>query len=357
MSITGRGLSKRFPEAARHAIHGVDFDAPSGSITTLLGPSGSGKTTVLRIVAGLEFPDKGTVSIVGDDVTTLPTQKRGVGMVFQSYALFKHMNVAENIAFGLCVRKEPRDIALARVDELLKLVQLDGFGERMPSQLSGGQRQRVALARALAIRPRVLLLDEPFGALDARVRVELRDFLRRLHDETHLTTLLVTHDQDEALELSHHVVVMNEGRVEQAGAPHDIYDHPTTPFVATFVGGANVLRGHVTHGRAEVGDFAVDAPGAREGAVATAFVRPHDVKIARAPERAPTDGGPEVALARIERLVRIGGNVKVVLKLTSDESMTVEMPKSETDALGLSEGDRVMVDLKQAKVFVEDYAI
>ncbi|MBI3072959.1 MAG: ABC transporter ATP-binding protein [Deltaproteobacteria bacterium] len=363
MSVIGRGLSKRFAKAARPAIHSVDFNAPSGSITTLLGPSGSGKTTVLRIVAGLEIADAGNVSIVGEDVTAVPPERRGVGMVFQSYALFKHMNVADNIAFGLSVRKEPKDAIKARVNELLELVQLDGLGDRWPSQLSGGQRQRVALARALAIRPRVLLLDEPFGALDARVRIELRDFLRRLHDETHLTTLMVTHDQDEALELSHHVVVMNEGRVEQAGAPHDIYDHPATPFVAAFVGGANVLRGHVTDGRAEVGSFSVDLPtGATEGAAATAFVRPHDVKIAPVPDegtaaRSVTNDAPEVALAKIERLVRVGGMVKVTLKLPSDESMTVEMPKSEIDALSLSEGDRVMVDLRQAKVFVEDYAI
>jgi sulfate transport system ATP-binding protein len=233
-------------------------------------------------------------------------------------------------------------------------VQLEGLADRYPAQLSGGQRQRVAIARALAIRPRVLLLDEPFGALDAKVRVELRDWLRRFHDETHVTTLLVTHDQEEALELSQHVVVMHDGKVAQAGTPQEVYDHPATPFVASFVGGANILRGRVAAGRAEVGAFAVAAPdGARDGAEVHAFVRPHDVKLTKA----PGDEEASVAVAKIERLARVGAACKVTLRLAGGDTMTVQMSKAEIDALGVVEGDRVMVDLREAKVFVEDYSI
>jgi sulfate transport system ATP-binding protein len=321
-------------------------------VTTLLGPSGSGKSTVLRLIAGLEDADAGSIRFKSEDFTALSVQARNVGFVFQGYALFKHMTVRDNIAFGLAARNVPRAEREARVGELLSLVQLDGMGKRYPAQLSGGQRQRVAFARALAVRPRVLLLDEPFGALDAQVRLELRDWLRRLHQETHVTTVLVTHDQEEAMELSQHVVVMHDGRVAQAGSPEEIYDRPATPFVASFVGGANVLRGPVQDGRAAVGAFAVSAPdGARDGAAVHAFVRPHDVKLAKAAE---ADG---VAMARVERLTRLGGQVKVALTLTSGDRMTVTMSKSEVDALGLGEGDPVMVDLKETKVFVEDYSI
>src|SRR4029077_12937293 len=235
------------------AVADVSFIAPAGGITALLGPSGSGKSTVLRVIAGLEQPDSGQVLFGDEDVTAVPAQRRGLGFVFQSYALFKHMNVRKNIAFGLGVRRVAADEARRKVDELLSLVQLDGFGDRYPAQLSGGQRQRVAFARALAIAPKMLLLDEPFGALDAQVRVELRDWLRRFHDEHHMTTLLVTHDQEEAAEVSDHVVVMHEGHVAQAGTLRAVYDRPATPFVAAFVGGANVLRGQMVGGRVSVG--------------------------------------------------------------------------------------------------------
>lgn len=353
MSVTVKGITKRFTTSGLPAVSDVTFTAPAKAITALLGPSGSGKSTVLRIIAGLEEPDAGTVLLNGEDCTFMPVQKRNVGFVFQSYALFKHMTVRENIAFGLSIRKWPRQKIDERVRELVALVQLEGLEERYPAQLSGGQRQRVAFARALAIDPRVLLLDEPFGALDAKVRHELRDWLRRFHEQRHVTTILVTHDQEEAMELAQHVVVMHEGRVEQAGTPHEIYDRPATPFVASFVGGANVLFGRVQAGRVDVGAFAVEAPeGARDGAAVHAYVRPHDVKLAKAVE-----GATDVTLGTVERLTRVGPHVKVSLRLPGGEPMSVQMAKAEIDALGIAPGDRVMVDLREAKVFVEDYSI
>jgi sulfate transport system ATP-binding protein len=264
--------------------------------------------------------------------------------------------VRKNIAFGMRVRKAPTAEVDKRVDELLSLVQLDGLGGRFPGQLSGGQRQRVAFARALAIQPKLLLLDEPFGALDAQVRLELRDWLRKFHDQQHVTTLLVTHDQEEAMEVSDHVVVMHEGQVAQAGEPQAVYDRPATPFVASFVGGANVLRGHMRDGRASVGSFAVSIPdgteAAPDGTAVNAFVRPHDVTLTKA-----TDSTPEISVARVERLTWLGGYVKVALKLSDGAPMTVEMAKSDIDALGIQEGDLVMANLREAKVFVEDYSI
>jgi sulfate/thiosulfate transport system ATP-binding protein len=358
VTLEVRSLTKRFTAAGTPAVADVSFTAPSGRITTLLGPSGSGKSTVLRIVAGLEQADQGVVCFGAQEVTNVPVQQRGVGMVFQSYALFKHMTVRENVAFGMAIRKKPAAEVGRRVDELLALVQLDGLAHRFPGQLSGGQRQRVALARALAIEPRILLLDEPFGALDTKVRVELREWLRDLHERVPMTTLMVTHDQEEALELSQHIVVMHEGRVAQAGSPREIYDRPCTPFVASFVGGANVLMGRVQDGRAAMGNFAVAAPGAPDGAQVSAFVRPHDVKLAKHDESAPEGvGDPDVAMAKVERLALVGAYVKVSLRLADSTPMTVQMPRTEIDALGIAEGDRVMVDLREAKVFVEDFAI
>jgi sulfate transport system ATP-binding protein len=284
----------------------------------------------------------------------MPARARGVGFAFQSYALFDHMTVHDNIGFGLRIRKMARAQIDARVRELLALVKLPSFGTRYPSQLSGGQRQRVALARALAIRPKVLLLDEPFGALDARVRVELREWLSDFQTETGVTTILVTHDQEEAFELSEHVVLLQDGKVVQAGSPHDLYDRPATPFVASFLGGANVLRGRMRDGRADMGSFAVEGPaGAENGVSVQAFVRPQDIRIEK-----PTDEPvANVQLARIERMTRIGGNVKLAIRLGTGESVTVQMAKTEIDGLGVEPGDRVMVDLKEAKVFVEDYTI
>ncbi|NTX16826.1 sulfate/molybdate ABC transporter ATP-binding protein [Myxococcus sp. CA056] len=357
MSIIVKQLTRRFSPGGSPAVSDVSFQAPAGAITSLLGPSGAGKSTLLRLICGLEVPDVGRVLIDGLDCTALPVQKRNVGVVFQSYALFRHMTVRENIAFGLNVRRLPRDEVEARVDEMLRLVQLEALGSRHPGQLSGGQRQRVAFARALAIRPRVLLLDEPFGALDTRVREELREWLHELHERTGLTTLLVTHDQQEALEISQHVVVMSEGRVAQAGSPEDIYDRPASPFVASFIGGASVLRGHVLEGRAALGSLALSVPAAaREGEAVHAFVRPHDIKLARsvsvagAGERTPFMG-------RVERFKPVGGFVKVLLRMPSGDEVTVQVPRSEFEALGVVEGDAVRADVLTASVFVGDYAI
>ena len=354
MSLAVESLTKRFTAGGTPAVSDVSFTAPGGGITALLGPSGSGKSTVLRMIAGLEQPDVGRVLFDARDCTRVPTQDRGVGFVFQSYALFKHMNVRRNIAFGMNVRKRPKAEVQKKVDELLALVQLDGLGARYPSELSGGQRQRVAFARALAIEPKVLLLDEPFGALDAQVRVELRDWLRRFHDARGMTTLLVTHDQEEAMEVSDHVVVMNEGRVAQAGSTDDVYDRPASPFVASFVGGANVLRGHMKDGRVTVGTMAVgtsNGAGGPDGAV-DAYVRPHDVTLTKVDA-----AGPTVAAARVERLVRLGAKVKISLKLHDGAPMMVEMTKLELDALSIGEGDLVLASLRDAKVFVGDYSI
>ena len=374
MSLTVERLTKRFTAAGTPAVADVSFTAPSGGITALLGPSGSGKSTVLRMIAGLEAPDEGRVLFDERDCTSVPTQDRGVGFVFQSYALFKHMNVRRNIAFGMNVRKVPADEVRKKVDELLALVQLDGLGERYPSQLSGGQRQRVAFARALAIEPKLLLLDEPFGALDAQVRVELREWLRQFHDERNITTLLVTHDQEEAMEVSDHVVVMQEGRVAQAGSTEDVYDRPASPFVASFVGGANVLRGHMKSGRVTVGTMPVGtSPGTSDGAfdgasgraaegaaglrapdgtTFDAYVRPHDVTLTK------VDGDASaISAARVVRVVRLGSKVKLSLKLSDGGPMNVEMTKQELDALAIGEGDLVMASLRDAKIFLEDYSI
>jgi sulfate/thiosulfate transport system ATP-binding protein len=336
MTVEARNLVKTFGARADvAAVGGISFSAPEGKVTALLGPSGSGKSTLLRLIAGLEEPDSGSISIAGSDVTRVPVKKREVGFVFQSYALFRHMTVRDNIAFGMEIRKAPKDKVDARVAELLALIQLEGYENRFPAQLSGGQRQRIALARALATEPKVLLLDEPFGALDAQVRVELREWLVEFHEKTGVTTLLVTHDQEEALELSQHVVLLNGGLVAQAGAPHELYDHPASPFVASFLGGANVM-----HSRAQ------------DGREVSTFVRPHDVRLAK-----PQVNDTDLELGTVDRLARIGGNVKLTVSLPSGDAMSVQVSKIELDKLGITLGDRVMVDVTSSKVFVDDYAI
>ncbi|MET0402360.1 MAG: sulfate/molybdate ABC transporter ATP-binding protein [Cystobacter sp.] len=354
MSVIVEHLTRQFTRGGSPAVSDVSFRAPSGAITTLLGPSGAGKSTLLRIIAGLEAPDAGRVLIEGVDCTNMPVQQRGIGVVFQGYALFKHMTVRQNLAFGLETRRAPRAEVEARVDEMLKLVQLEELGGRYPGQLSGGQRQRVAFARALAIRPKLLLLDEPFGALDSRVRVELREWLQELHERTGVTTLLVTHDQEEALEISQHVVVLGDGRVAQEGPPEEIYDRPATPFVASFVGGTSVLRGQVRSGRARVGALDMEAPqSAREGEAVQAFVRPHDITLVKSTRGAEEPAGD----SRVQRLKPVGGYVKVLLKLPTGESMSVEVPRAEFDKLGVVEGDLVQADVRMARVFVGDYVI
>ncbi|HEY0414791.1 MAG TPA: sulfate ABC transporter ATP-binding protein [Gaiellaceae bacterium] len=308
MSIEVRDVSKRF--GTFQALDGVSIDVSGGSLTALLGPSGSGKSTLLRIVAGLETPDTGEVRLAGEDATALTPQKRGVGFVFQHYAAFKHMTVRDNVAFGLRVRKEPKAEIRARVDELLELVQLKGFGDRYPAQLSGGQRQRMALARALAPKPKVLLLDEPFGALDARVRAELRVWLRHLHEETHTTTVFVTHDQEEAMEVADTVVVMNEGRVEQAAGPRQLYDAPANDFVMTFVGEAVRFDGEL--------------------------VRPHELEIA-------FDAEPGDQEAQVERIVHLGFDARCELTLGDGTAVTVQMTRQQAAELELEPGQIVLV--------------
>jgi sulfate transport system ATP-binding protein len=316
MSIIVEGARKQFGDFV--AVDDVSIQVPDGSLTALLGPSGSGKSTLLRVIAGLEPPDAGRVLISGRDATKVPAQQRGVGFVFQHYAAFKHMSVRDNIAFGLTIRKRPKKEIEKRVDELVRLVHLDGFTDRYPSQLSGGQRQRMALARALAVEPKVLLLDEPFGALDATVRKELRVWLRRLHDEVHVTTVFVTHDQEEAMDVAEQIVVMNNGHVEQAGSPHDLYEHPKTEFVMSFVGAVN-----------------------RRGAM---FIRPHDLEILRMP-------APEAEEAMIERIVRLGFEARVELVLPDGQQIWAQMTRDDAELEELAEGEIVYARPRRAKVF------
>jgi sulfate transport system ATP-binding protein len=353
VSVRAENVTRRFAGPSQPpAVNDVSFEAPSGAVTALLGPSGSGKSTLLRMIAGLERPDAGRILIAGRDVTPVSPRDRKVGFVFQSYALFRHLSVFDNVAFGLEIRKASRRDIEARVRELLALVQLEGYEKRFPSQLSGGQRQRVALARALATDPEVLLLDEPFGALDAKVRVELRRFLLELLEKTKTTTLLVTHDQEEAFELAQHVVLLSDGELAQAGGPHELYDRPRTPFVASFIGGASVLSGTVRSGHAWLGELPIRAPhGAPDGAPVRAYVRSGDVRIGRARD------GSDVPSARVGRLVRLGSKVQVLLLLPSGEALNLEIPRTELQELGIEAGYPVSVDLKDAKVFVDDYAI
>jgi sulfate transport system ATP-binding protein len=341
-AIVVQGLTKRFGDF--EAVKDVSFEAREGAITAILGPSGSGKSTVLRMLAGLEAPTAGRIWISGRDLTNTSTQERRVGMVFQHYALFRHMTVAKNIAFGLSVRKEPKDVQSARVRELLALVQLEPFAERYPDQLSGGQRQRVALARALAPKPSVLLLDEPFGALDAKVRQDLRHWLHEIHRELGITSLLVTHDQEEALELAHQLVVMHEGKIEQVGDANAIYNEPATPFVAGFVGAANVIEGLVISGRVQFGEQHLDGAGhIEEGSPAHAYVRPHDVAVSTVPINGSSSA------ATVERVNDLGWMSKVRLTLSDGQSLTAEVPNQRLD--GVAPGGTVYVDLRNAKVF------
>ncbi len=365
MGIVVRNLSKRF--GAFQAVDDVSFEVPAGQLVALLGPSGSGKSTILRVIAGLEPADSGDVELTGEDATHLPVQERGVGFVFQHYALFRHMTIRQNVAFGLEVHKPrpPRQEINRRVDELLALVQLMGYAERYPSQLSGGQRQRVALARALAPRPKVLLLDEPFGALDSKVRDELRTWLRRLHDEVHVTSLFVTHDQQEAFEVSDQIVVLNKGKVEQMGPPQWLYENPATPFVTEFLGAVNVLRVETVLGMDLLGDevpLPISIPGPESATTSplpggSVYVRPHDFDVSR--ER----NGRPAWTARIRRLTPLGGLVRLDLILLDGTSLHVQLTRERCLALGLNDGENIYVsprDLKvfqEAKAFVENYVI
>jgi sulfate/thiosulfate transport system ATP-binding protein len=316
MAIEVENVTKRFGDFV--ALDDVSIAVPDGGLTALLGPSGSGKSTLLRVIAGLERPDTGRVLINREDSTNVRVQDRNVGFCFQHYAAFKHMTVFENVAFGLKVRGEGRGVIRERVSALLGLVHLQGFADRFPSQLSGGQRQRMALARALAVEPKVLLLDEPFGALDAKVRLELRTWLRRLHDEVHVTTVFVTHDQEEAMDVAEQIVVMNDGRVEQSGPPRDLYEHPASEFVMSFVGSAHKL-----------GD---------------AWVRPHDVEVRHEPNGHTVE-------ALIDRIVHLGFEVRVELTLENGEQFSVQLTRDQVDELELAEGQIVFVRPHQTRVF------
>jgi sulfate/thiosulfate transport system ATP-binding protein len=317
MAIVAQSVTKRFGDFT--ALEDVSVEVPSGSLTALLGPSGSGKSTLLRVIAGLEQPDSGSVLIEGENMTGLAPQKRGVGFVFQHYAAFKHMTVWKNVAFGLQIRRRPRDEVKARVEELLDLVQLSGFADRYPAQLSGGQRQRMALARALAVEPKVLLLDEPFGALDARVRKELRAWLRRLHDEVHVTTIFVTHDQEEAMDIADRIVLMNNGHVEQIGGPRDLYEEPANEFVMSFVGPVSRLGG--------------------------SLVRPHDLELSLEPNG---DGGEEGV---VRRVVHLGFEVRVEVELADGSDCWAQVTRGEVDELELEPGARVYVRPRRERVF------
>jgi sulfate transport system ATP-binding protein len=316
MAITLNNLYKRFGDFV--ALNDVSLVVPDGSLTALLGPSGGGKSTLLRVIAGLETPDQGDVVVDGTSLLDVPPQKRGVGLVFQHYAAFSHMTVYENVAFGLRVRHAPKDEVRERVHELLALVQLEGLAERYPSQLSGGQRQRMALARALAVRPRVLLLDEPFGALDARVRAELREWLRRLHDETHVTTLFVTHDQEEAMDVAEQIVVINEGRIEQAGTPAEIYEQPANLFVMSFIGPVSEIGG--------------------------GYVRPHDVEISLDRTTGSVEG-------MVERVVNLGFEVRVHLVLAGGRPLTAQLTRLQASELELEPGQILHVRTRQVPDF------
>jgi sulfate/thiosulfate transport system ATP-binding protein len=316
MAISVKNVTKRFGDFV--ALDDVSIDVPDGGLTALLGPSGSGKSTLLRVIAGLEQPDEGQVLISGEDNTETRVQDRHVGFVFQHYAAFKHMTVYDNIAFGLKVKGEGGGTIRERVKKLIDLVHLRGFEKRFPNQLSGGQRQRMALARALAVEPRVLLLDEPFGALDAKVREELRTWLRRLHDDVHVTTIFVTHDQEEAMDVAEQIIVMNDGKVEQSGGPRELYENPSSEFVMSFVGPAHRLG--------------------------EAWVRPHDVDIKHEPNGQTIE-------AMVDRIVHLGFEVRVELSLTDGEGFSVQLTRDELDQLELKEGQIVFVRPRSTRVF------
>ncbi|MBD6619891.1 sulfate/molybdate ABC transporter ATP-binding protein [Komarekiella sp. 'clone 1'] len=338
MGIRVENISKHY--GTFRAVDDVSLEIKNGSLVALLGPSGSGKSTLLRMIAGLETPDAGQIWLVGENATYRSVQQRNIGFVFQHYALFKHLTVRENIAFSMDLRKHPKHHVRQRVEELLELVQMQGFGDRYPSQLSGGQRQRVALARSLAVQPPILLLDEPFGALDAKVRKDLRVWLRNLHSEVHVTTVFVTHDQEEAMEVADEIVVMNQGRVEQVGSPAEIYDNPATLFVMSFVGPVNVLPSHV----GIVPNKNATSPSDK------VFLRPHDILI----KTEPSENAVSVI---VERIIHLGWEIRVELVLQSGETLNAYLSREQFHQLQLRKGQRVYIQPKQTKVFSAAYAL
>ena len=351
MSIQVQNVSKNFGSFS--ALNDVSLDIQPGELVALLGPSGSGKTTLLRVIAGLEAPDAGRVVVEGEDTTDKRVQDRNVGFVFQHYALFRHMTIFENVAFGLRVRpralRPSKEQIREKVQSLLKLVQLDWLADRYPHQLSGGQRQRIALARALAIEPKVLLLDEPFGAVDAKVRRELRRWLHRLHDEIQLTSVFVTHDQEEALEVADRVVVVNKGRIEQVGAPGEVYDHPATPFVYQFLGNVNLFEGRISRGIAQVSGRRLAAPDHLEAdnALATAYVRPHDIDVA-------TQSSEHAVQATVDHAVALGSVVRLELsRRDNGEVVEVEIPRDRYEGLKIVHGNVVWLTPRRARFFLK----
>ncbi|MCJ0763173.1 sulfate/molybdate ABC transporter ATP-binding protein [Variovorax terrae] len=362
MSIEIRNISKQFGDF--HALRDVSLDIDSGELIALLGPSGCGKTTLLRIIAGLETADAGSILFAGEDTTDVHVRERQVGFVFQHYALFRHMTVFENVAFGLRVKprgQRPSEAKIKeKVHELLSLVQLDWLADRHPSQLSGGQRQRIALARALAVEPKVLLLDEPFGALDAKVRKELRRWLRRLHDELHVTSIFVTHDQEEALEVADRVVLMNGGRIEQSGSPQEVWDHPASPFVYGFLGDVNLFHGRAHEGQVHLEGLRLDSPEHRDvqDAKAYAYVRPHDLDVQR------YSPGAAGIVAQLSRAIVVGPIARLELIAADDHQpadnrpreslIEAQIPAQQFRDLGFREGETLVVTPRQARVFVEN---
>lgn len=358
MSIEIRNVTKNFGSFS--ALNDVSLDVPSGELVALLGPSGCGKTSLLRIIAGLEMPDTGSIHFHGKNATEHTVRDRQVGFVFQHYALFRHMTVFENVAFGLRVRPKetrPDDVEIKRrVHELLELVQLDWLGDRYPPQLSGGQRQRIALARALAVEPKVLLLDEPFGALDAQVRKDLRRWLRRLHDELHITSVFVTHDQEEALEVADRIVVMNHGKVEQIGSPQDVYDHPATPFVYQFLGNVNLFHSRVHEGRAQIGNISleIDTYKDTKDSPALAYVRPHDLEL-------QTEKNESTAFeAKVKYINQLGPLVRLELEKSGEtnhghaEIINAELTREKYLSLNLKLGSIVFVQPRNVQIFLDN---
>ncbi|WP_302408862.1 sulfate/molybdate ABC transporter ATP-binding protein [Comamonas kerstersii] len=373
MSIEIRNVSKQFGDF--QALRDVSLNIQSGELIALLGPSGCGKTTLLRIIAGLESPDVGSIHFSGEDTTDVHVRDRNVGFVFQHYALFRHMTVFENVAFGLRVKPRKERPSEAQIKEkvmsLLKLVQLDWIADRYPSQLSGGQRQRIALARALAVEPKVLLLDEPFGALDAKVRKELRRWLRRLHDELHVTSIFVTHDQEEALEVADRVVVINQGKIEQEGTPQEVWDNPASPFVYGFLGDVNLFKGRAKDGRVELQDGMQLDCSELEGVVdrnAFAYVRPHDLEVERYSPGQNTDGTGRTTglVVQLSRAIVVGPIARLELVLAeetqashdaeAEQVIEAQIPAQQFHAMGLREGETLVVTPRRAKVFLDEAA-
>ena len=358
MSITIQNVSKSF--GSFKALQNISLDISSGELIALLGPSGSGKTSLLRIIAGLEGLDEGVILFDGQNITNVNPKERNVGFVFQHYAQFRHMTVFDNVAYGLKVRprksRPSKEAIKQKVMELLQLVKLENFSDRYPSQLSGGQRQRVALARALAVEPKVLLLDEPFGALDAKVRKELRRWLRKLHDEFHITSIFVTHDQEEALDVADRIIVMNGGIIEQIGSPEEVYDHPASPFVYDFLGNVNLFKGRLHNGKLTYGQFEINLSEDLHGAThdeAVGYARPHDISI----EKEKNTG--DTVAATVTHIHLVGPTVQIELKrLDSGEYLEAALQKEQYRALAIQKGDTVYVRPKQLKVFTpEDFSI